>query len=212
NPLQAIMLHLDAIREHVDRKRRRNLEFVVEGLQRIARIVSRLLGLHHSERKSEDVDLNGLVDDVMGLVHNQLTINGTEVRLSLAEGLPRATGDAEQLHHVFLNLILNAAGGMEGGGILTVSSFAEEAFVCVEVTDTGPGIDEESLPYIFEPFFSTKGRAGTGLGLFVSHAIVSDHGGKVEVRSRVGEGTSIKVMLPAGGAKGAKGGKWPPEN
>ena len=199
NPLQAIMLHLDAIRDHVDKKRRRNLDFVVEGLQRIARIISRLLGLHRSDRKLELVDVNGVVEDVMGLVSNQLAIKGAEVHLGLAEGLPRVMGDAEQLHHVFLNVILNASDSMESGGILAIKSSADAAAVCVEVSDTGAGMDEESLPYMFEPFFSTKGRSGTGLGLFVSHSIVSDHGGRMEVESRKGKGTSIKVFLPLAG-------------
>ena len=203
NPLQAIMLHLEAVRDHVDRKRQRNLDFVVEGLQRIARIVSRLLGLHRNVKKIEQVDVNKTLSEAFRLIANQLTIKSCDVRWKLAEKLPSVTGDTEQLYQVFLNIILNASDSMEEGGTLAIATGAEGGFVVVEVEDNGEGIDEESIPYLFEPFFSTKERAGTGLGLFVSHAIVADHGGRIEVRSAKGQGTLIRILLPAEKGKGA---------
>ena len=201
NPLQAIMLHLDAIRDHVDSKRRRNLDFVLEGLKRIAGIISRLLGLYRTSKKVEEVDVSKVVEDAFRLVANQLTIKGNEARLELARGLPSVTGDSEQLYQVFLNLILNASDSMEGGGVIEISTYEEGGYVVVEVEDAGHGIDEESLPYVFEPFFSTKERSGTGLGLFVSHAIVADHGGRMDVESKTGEGTTIRVLLPVAGTQ-----------
>jgi two-component system NtrC family sensor kinase len=109
--------------------------------------------------------------------------------------------NASQIQQVFLNMIINAADAMEGKGSFTITtqkviddgkSFAEVIF-----TDTGHGISEENLPKLFEPFFTTKpvGK-GTGLGLAVSHGIIQDHGGKMLVRSKSGEGTSFFVRLP----------------
>ena len=167
---------------------------------RIARIVSRLLGLHRNVKRVESVDVTKTLTEAFRLVANQLAIKSCEVRWKLAEKLPPVMGDAEQLHQVFLNLILNASDSMAEGGTLALATGVEGSSVVVEVEDNGEGIDEESIPYLFEPFFSTKERAGTGLGLFVTHAIVADHGGRIEVRSQKGKGTLIRIILPAGAA------------
>lgn len=105
-------------------------------------------------------------------------------------------GDAEKLHQVFLNFFINACDSICGKGHVTVSTSKEGRYVAVTIEDTGHGIDEENMPYLFEPFFSTKGRSGTGLGLFVSNAIIVDHGGKIEVDSKKGRGTRFKILLP----------------
>lgn len=204
NPLQGITLHLDAIRDHIDKKRQRNFDFVVEGFQRITRIIRRLLDLHRDAKKAGMVEINAAVEEAFRLVANQSSAKGCDVRWCLAPKLPAVPGSADQLHHVFLNLLLNAVDSMEGQGTLTVSTLQEKGMVVVEIEDTGVGIDEESLPYLFEPFFSTKERAGTGLGLFVAHAIVVDHGGCIEVKSTKGKGTVMRVLLPIEAAKETK--------
>lgn len=199
NPLQGIMLHLDVIRDHMDRKYQRNIDFVVDGLKRIARIIGRLLDLHRSGKHTAAMDVNGAVEEAFHLVANQIAVKGCEVRWNLTKELPLIQADVEQLHQVFLNLILNAADSMERDGTLTLSTSQEEDTVVIAIEDTGIGIDEEHLPYLFEPFFSTKERAGTGLGLFISHAIVADHGGQIDVRSVKGRGTVMRICLPIEG-------------
>ena len=104
--------------------------------------------------------------------------------------------------------MLNAAEAMPQGGVITVateshrdaaSGFIRTDAVQVQVSDTGPGIPEEHLPHIFEPFFSTKGEKGTGLGLWVSLGIAQSHGGRLQVRNRTGGGTIFSMTLPIGG-------------
>ena len=97
---------------------------------------------------------------------------------------------------------------MPEGGTITVTTqvsrdagggFLRADAVQIQIRDTGTGIAEEHVPHIFEPFFSTKGEKGTGLGLWVSNGIVQSHGGSLQVRSRVGQGTTFSITLPIGG-------------
>ncbi|NTV59009.1 MAG: histidine kinase, partial [Deltaproteobacteria bacterium] len=126
--------------------------------------------------------------------------------LNLGGGLPKVMGDPNQLEQVFLNLISNARDAIDDAGghkkELTIrSSFLEDGgspSVVVSVKDSGTGIPAENLNKIFEPFFSTKpvGK-GTGLGLSLCFGIVEAHGGRIDIKSKVGEGTEVSVILPA---------------
>ena len=115
---------------------------------------------------------------------------------------------ADQLKQVVLNLLLNAADSMPKGGQIGVATSSRlgtesELFgrpaVQIQVRDTGEGIPDELLAQIFEPFFSTKPGKGTGLGLWVSQGIVQNHGGTMQVRSRIGRGTTFTITLPVEG-------------
>jgi two-component system NtrC family sensor kinase len=126
----------------------------------------------------------------------------------LEPNLPKVMASADQIKQVVLNLVLNAAEAMAKGGLITVSTeshrdaasgFIRTEAVRLQIADTGPGIAEESLPHIFEPFFSTKGEKGTGLGLWVSLGIAQSHGGRLQVRNRPGGGTVFSMTLPIGG-------------
>jgi signal transduction histidine kinase len=118
---------------------------------------------------------------------------------SLCTSLPFINGNAGKLQQVFLNLFLNAKDAMPQGGTLTVST-ANGDGVKVMVSDTGTGIAQEHIQRIYDPFFTTKngniGRRGTGLGLSVTYGIIQEHAGKIEVDSRVGEGTTFVVEFP----------------
>jgi signal transduction histidine kinase len=106
-----------------------------------------------------------------------------------------------------MNLVLNAAQAMNGRGTLTFRTRPDSDGVEFDLEDTGCGIAEENLSRIFEPFFTTKEQGeGTGLGLSVAYGIVSQHGGRIDVRSRVGVGTTFTVRLPAGPAAPEEGG------
>jgi hypothetical protein len=111
--------------------------------------------------------------------------------------LPSVKGNAGKLQQVFLNLFLNARDAMEAGGTLAVHAWSEAGFVRIDVADNGQGIALEHLERIYDPFFTTKGaRKGTGLGLSVSYGIVREHGGSIEVESRLGAGTRFRVEFP----------------
>jgi signal transduction histidine kinase len=196
NPLQAVLLHLEGLEGHVDDEGQRHLKRVVEGFDRIAGIVSGLLEVNRGGKELERVDLNEVVQAAYQLLAHQIDLKGINMRWHRAPALPPLRGDVRKLQQVFLNVLFNALDSMEKQGELTVSTGVEGGWLRVDVQDTGSGISEEALPYIFEPFYTTKEKKGTGLGLFVCHAIVSEHGGKIEVKSKLGQGTTVSVLLP----------------
>jgi two-component system NtrC family sensor kinase len=110
---------------------------------------------------------------------------------------PMIKGNAQRLGQVFINLLLNAGQAINEKGRITVKTYLQKDFVCIDVSDTGQGISQENLSKIFDPFFTTKpvGK-GTGLGLSICHEVIKTHAGKILVRSKVGEGTVFTVMLP----------------
>jgi two-component system NtrC family sensor kinase len=153
-------------------------------------------------------DLNVLIEEAEGLVAKRLRDRGVRVEKTLDRTLPRVVASSDQMKQVILNLMLNAAEAMPQGGVITVTTHAyrdaESAFlrsdaVQILIKDTGAGIADEHLGHIFEPFFSTKGEKGTGLGLWVSSGIVQSHGGALQVRSRRGSETTFSITLPIGG-------------
>lgn len=155
--------------------------------------------------------LESAIDEALGLAARQIeAVEVTVVRDYAAE--PRAVlADAGQLQQVFVNLIINACHAMPGGGTLTVSTghVAGEGLATARFADTGAGMAEETLARVFEPFFTTKGRLGesdtpgAGLGLSVSHGIVTAHGGTIRLISVPGVGTTAEVALPTSEAPAA---------
>ena len=149
--------------------------------------------------------LHDAIERALDLLGARLARAGVEVERVFDPALPTVRGDRDQLTQVFLNLVANAIDAMEGrGGLIVIQSRlgrddAGRAVAVVTVTDAGPGIPPERIERIFEPFYTTKpeGR-GTGLGLSVSQGIVRMHGGVVEVESKPGRGTTLRVSLPAG--------------
>ena len=121
---------------------------------------------------------------------------GVTVEAQLSEAAPRIQADENQLRQAFLNLLRNAGEAMAGaGGTLLVATAATDGALEIAVSDTGPGIEEDHLKQVFEPFFSTKER-GTGLGLALTQQIIHEHGGTIAVRSAPGDGTVFTISLP----------------
>ena len=120
--------------------------------------------------------------------------------------IPTIIGDDNQLQQVFINIIVNAVHAMSQGGTLIISTRLEKptvfssnpnGFICITFSDTGCGISDKNIQKIFDPFFTTKDvNKGTGLGLTVSHRIIEDHNGSIEVESKVNKGTRFVVRLP----------------
>ncbi len=145
-------------------------------------------------------DLNGLVEKALDLLRHQPRFAGAQYASELDPALPPAVVNEGQIRQVFLGLAANALEAMEGKGRLTVKSRGlPDGDLAVEFHDEGPGIPETALARIFDPFFTTKPPGqGTGLGLAIAQGIVADHGGRIEVSTRTGQGSAFRVVLPRG--------------
>jgi two-component system NtrC family sensor kinase len=148
--------------------------------------------------------LNTVVHQSLVLLAPRFREQRIEVENLLGNDLPSITADPDRLEQVFVNLLNNAADAMPEGGKVRVEIARMRAgrgsWLVVSIADTGSGIAEEHLKSIFDPFFTTKPTGkGTGLGLSVSYGIVRDHGGNIDVESRVGQGTIFRLRLPVDG-------------
>lgn len=197
NPLQAIALQLqlvvdDGVADPVGRR----LAIIQEELARIAGIVQRLLDFQRpTPGKRAPQNISALLDNVLSLAGKQLEQqNVTVIREEHADLKPILVV-ANQIKQVFLNLVLNAIEAMPEGGQLHICTQQSDDMLTIAFTDTGIGMPAEVMHQIFEPFFSTK-TTGTGLGLAVSHEIISQHGGQLEASSRPGQGSTFTVRLP----------------
>lgn len=198
NPLAGIInyLHLHS-EETKEEEKKKYLGLAIKGCNRIAGIVKKLLESHQQVfegRVSQDVNLS--IRNVVNFLESKLRLSNINLIQELDASLPHVYCDPYQLEQVFTNLIINAADAMPGGGTLRVKTGVTKDWVTIDFSDTGWGIPEKDLGKIFEPFFSTKGGAGTGLGLWVSYNIIRAHKGTIEVKSREGEGTTISIQLP----------------
>jgi len=151
----------------------------------------------------ERVQLNEVVQEAARFFQPQMNTPGCppiECRLELASPLDAIAADPELLHRAISNLILNAIDAMPDGGTLTLRTLQDGERVCVQVSDTGNGLTAEERDRLFTPYFTTKPH-GTGLGLAIVQSIVSDHGGKISVESKPGEGTTFSIELPRNSEK-----------
>jgi signal transduction histidine kinase len=142
------------------------------------------------------LNVNRTLENVLKLVNKEMMHCQIEIEDCLASQLPTVTGDNRQLEQVFLNIILNARDAMPGGGRLSVETYANDRTVHIRFVDTGVGIRQEDLERIFEPYFTTKEDRGTGLGLAICQRIITQHGGRISVSSKLGEGTIFILHLP----------------
>jgi PAS domain S-box-containing protein len=201
NPLQSVIgclgLAEETLAEGGDATR--YLQIGREELRSAASIVAQLRDLSRKPKPEERelTDLTELLQQVLTLSRKQCEERGVEVRSKMATDLPLLAVVADRMQQVFLNLVLNALDAMPAGGRLEVSATrtSEPDGVHISFADSGIGIDPDVLSYIFDAFYSTKAE-GLGLGLFISRNIVEEHGGHIDVHSRVGEGTTFTLWLP----------------
>jgi PAS domain S-box-containing protein len=204
NPLGGITLFAKLLLEEYDLEEgaKEDLHRIVRDAKRCRDTVKELLEFTRQTRHlMRPHDINKALTRTLFLLESQTLFHNIDIVKDLNASLPLALVDIQQLYHLFMNIILNAAQAMEGRGVLTVKSFLvqNEEKVGVEISDTGPGISEENLPHIFEPFFTTKEEGkGTGLGLSLAYRIVENHGGRIRAESSPGKGTTFTIELPIG--------------
>jgi PAS domain S-box-containing protein len=185
--------------------------------ERAARIVKNLLLFAREARpERRPVNLNEIVELTLALRNYELRVENIELSQELAQDLPPVMADPAQLQQVLLNLLVNAEQAIrQGSGEGTIrvrTRTTARGRVSFEILDSGPGISQEIIPRIFDPFFSTKpSGAGTGLGLSITCGIVKEHGGEISVQSQLGHGAKFTVELPAAAHEAATA-SAPPAN
>ncbi|MFC1670421.1 ATP-binding protein [Spirochaetota bacterium] len=202
NPLGGIMIFANIMLEDLaeDDPRREDLKRIVSEASRCKNIVKGLLDFSrqtHGERIY--VDVNKLIEQCMSILENQAIFHNIEIIKDFDKTMPPVKCDSPKLNQVFVNLILNAVDALGNKGKFVIKTIyrKEKNMAQIEFTDSGIGIPEDIQPKIFDPFFTTKevGK-GTGLGLSMSYGIINDHGGTIDFKSKVGEGTTFIIKLP----------------
>ena len=213
NPLAGILTYAKLVRRWIERgdatgskknDAEQSLDLIATESRRCGELVRNLLTFSRSSPTNVvSSDVNGVVDRAVRLVKHQLQLNGIELHRELASDLPKLQCDSGQIEQVTLALVMNAIDAMPRGGNLWVkTSLTNAGEVAIEVRDDGCGIPAEILPRLFEPFLTTKESGkGVGLGLAVSQNIVEGHGGRIEVQSELGKGTTFTVTLPLDGSQ-----------
>jgi two-component system NtrC family sensor kinase len=205
NPLQAVQscVYLIADGADPDDPNVKYVNIAREELDRIARIVGRMLSFHQPTTDAkEPTDVNDLIESTLALVHKRLQHSKVAVETELATDLPTVHAVRDHIKQVLLNLFLNALEAMPQGGTLRIqTAHAGHRWVTVAIEDSGVGIQPENIAHLFDPFYTTKPR-GTGLGLSISYDIVAQHGGEILVDSEPSKGTTFTIRLPS--QKGAK--------
>jgi signal transduction histidine kinase len=198
NPLYAISNYAQRLMElNSDPTKLKYLEAIIGGVNVIKRITGNLSELTRLSSLSRDTnDINELLNDAIALVKFDAEEQGVSINWEFDVHLPLLKCDSVKIRQVFLNLLINALDAMPEGGKLMVRTYSLNKDVFILFEDTGVGIDIEEQPHIFEPFFSTKGNDGIGLGLFVSKSIVEAHDGEITFETEKDVGTCFEVRLP----------------
>ncbi|MEW6327964.1 MAG: ATP-binding protein [Thermodesulfobacteriota bacterium] len=175
---------------------RKKLQIVIDEIRRLEGLLVDVSDFARMAPPQKSVqNINDVALDVYNLMSEELQKQGIEFNKSLRPDIPASSFDPRQLKQIIINLAKNAAEAMPQGGKLDIATDMEGQMIKITVTDTGKGIPSENLRDIFNPFFTTKPK-GTGLGLAISRKIIEDHGGSIEIKSKVGEGTACIVKLP----------------
>lgn len=202
NPLGSITLFTRLVMEEYELEpgAREDLNRILKDAERCRDTVKELLEFARQTRQEmRPLDINRAIQRTMFLLENQSLFQNIEVVKDIAPDIPMVMGDIQQLNHMFMNIILNAAQAMDGQGRLTLHTALAPAGdrVVIAISDTGPGIPPDVLPHIFEPFFTTKEEGkGTGIGLSLVYGIVENHQGSIRAVNLTPRGTSFVIEMP----------------
>ena len=200
NPLVSIMGFTEAILDEKDQKKiHKYASKVFDRSKHMASIILNMSGYTRSAGlvEEKEVDLNERIDAAIEIAI--LTSYNNDIRVDKSfSALPPIKAKPEEIQQIFTNLLTNAVQAMEGKGELRISTAGQNGVVFATIKDTGPGIPKEYLSKIYDPFFTTKEQGkGTGLGLNIVHKLVEKHGGKIDVSSQEGKGTTFSLTFPA---------------
>jgi len=203
NPLTSVKMRMFSMERSLELSatQKEDFEVISEEIRHIDNIVRSFLEFSRPPKlKMQKVSLSDVVDNALQLLRHRLDSYNVEVKLKRQRRLPKVWADPEQLKEVLVNLIVNACEAMAKGGSIVIHE--EEGLVensrqslIVRLSDDGPGVPKSIQEKVFQPFFSTK-EEGTGLGLTIAARIVNEHGGRLDLKSRKGEGTTFIINLP----------------
>jgi len=195
NPLVSVGGFARRLEGKLDGNLKEYASIIAKEVGRLENILKEILGFVKEARLAkEEVNINKLVNDIIVLVEADLR----ERRIVLVKGLgeiPVVFLDPYRVREALLNICNNAIQAITTDGTITMKTYKADKFAVIEISDTGPGIEERDLPFIFSPFYTTK-ASGTGLGLAITNRVIEEHKGKIEVESITGKGTTFKVFLP----------------
>lgn len=201
NPLIAIQGFARRIRSAVDPAKVEQYAGFIEGeAERLSKVLIKLLDFARMDEPRKDLhDPNGIVDDTTLFMEHHLTrFKGVTLFVEKEEGLPPVSVDKIHVQQALVNIMMNGAQAMLGGGALRIGTSRMDGNVIISVSDEGTGIEKENLDKIFESFFTTKVTGeGTGLGLSISKRLIEANGGVIEVESTPGRGSTFRLVLPA---------------
>jgi signal transduction histidine kinase len=210
NPLHALTLNLHLLEKEVgtggsgSAAAREYFTILRSEMQRIHRIVENFLRFSKpSIPEVKELDLHAVLERVLSLLAFEAADHSVTIETAFDPALTAVAGDEGQLSQVFLNLGINALQAMSDGGVLVIRTRRDSGSAEVAVEDSGPGIEADILPHIFDPYFTTRPR-GIGLGLAIAHRIVEGHHGTTDVETTAGKGTTIIVRLPLAGTLEAR--------
>jgi len=195
NPLVSIGGFAQRLEKKLDGNLKEYASIISNEVKRLEEILRDILGFVREVRLTTmPVNLNDLLLNILSLVESEIVEREIILETSLGD-LPVLRIDPERIKEALLNIVNNAIQAIVTHGKITVKTYVWDAYVVAEISDTGAGIAEKDLPFIFDPFYTTK-ATGTGLGLAITRRIIEEHGGMIKVESRLGEGTTMKVFLP----------------
>ncbi|MDC7228394.1 MAG: ATP-binding protein [Spirochaetales bacterium] len=203
NPLGSIGIHIQLMQKALKREEgcaqefiEKNLGIISEEVERLNSIVvDFLFAVRPMDVNMRDTCLSGLINESLELVKPELDEEGIELEISIDENIPMLQLDEKLIKQAVLNIIKNAMNAMPDGGHLSLSITREGDSAVLVIKDDGEGIEKENLDKIFEPYFTTK-DFGSGLGLTLVYKIIKEHDGEIQLKSKVGVGTSFIIRLP----------------
>ena len=205
NPLSSIMSNVqNLIEDERDPDRSVSLKWIEQETRRIANIVHELLAFSSSKADNLELcDINDVIEQVSSIVKYAVSKDKEiEIRLKIDPNLPKAAINSDEIKQVIVNILNNSIHAISKSGMIQIITryMVESESIKITIKDNGIGIEEKNIPRIFDPFFTTrKNGIGTGLGLSIVYGIITKHGGRVSIKSRVGKGTTINLEIPAVG-------------
>ena len=199
NPLTSVLTFSNLLLEKMpeDDPRREMLRIMSRETIRARNIVKQLLSFAKDASINPSLfDVNAVIRETVDALTLQETLEGITVELQLGQKMPALYADPLQIEEVLWNMLMNATQAIKPPGSITVLTRNTARGLEIVISDTGEGIPDESVDKIFDPFYTTKGTGGTGLGLAVSYDIIKKHGGDIEVTSKLNEGTTFTIKLP----------------